>query len=66
MPELLTPLEVSEELGVTRRWVTELLNRGELKGMKLGPKHWAIAREDLEVFKAEQTKKNPTATKMTV
>lgn len=61
MPKLLTPSMIARELDVTERWVTELLNRGELKGERIG-RNWFIEPEDFERYKRtreQSSKSNP-------
>lgn len=45
--------DVARELGVSQRWVNNLLNDGKLKGIYVGNR-WLITREDLEKYIASQ------------
>lgn len=44
MAELLSPKDVSAQLGVSRQWVTELIRRRELKAERVGDR-WVITQE---------------------
>ncbi len=44
-----TTTETAEELGITLRWVYELLDSGRLRGTRVG-NFWRIKPEDLETF----------------
>lgn len=43
----LTVEEVAEELGVTRRWVYELIEREEVDAVKIG-RIWLVSKESVE------------------
>ena len=44
----LTVKEVSKKLGVTEKWVRDLIQAKEIKATKIGK--WRIQREDIERF----------------
>ena len=44
----LTVKEVSKKLGVTEKWIRDLIRAGEIKATKIGK--WRIKHEDLEKF----------------
>lgn len=44
----LTVREVSEKLGVTEKWVRDLIAKKEIKATKIG--RWKIKPDDLENF----------------
>lgn len=47
--EFYTPEEISRLLKVSRRLVYQLLNSGELPGIKVG-RHWRISHEALDEY----------------
>ena len=49
MPRALTVEEVAEALQVNPRTVYRMLERGEIKGFKVGPL-WRVSRETLEAY----------------
>ena len=49
MKKIFTPEEIADELSVTRKSIYVWLQKGELKGFKVG-KLWRVTREDLEMF----------------
>ena len=45
--------EVADRLGYSRRWVTELVTRGELRAVRPRPgAHWRVAEDDLDRYVA--------------
>jgi excisionase family DNA binding protein len=52
MPELLSPAQAAQALGVTEADVIASLDAGELKGKKIGSS-WRITRTALDSFLAE-------------
>ena len=52
IPELLTPAQAAQALGVTEADVTASLEAGDLKGKKIGSS-WRITRAALDAFLAE-------------
>ncbi len=52
IPELLTPAQTAQILGVTECDVLASLDAGELKGQKIGSA-WRITKTDLDAFLAE-------------
>lgn len=49
MGRLLRLGEVADQLGYSRRWVTELVARGELPAVRPRPgAHWRVREEDLD------------------
>ena len=55
----LCPKEVAERLGVHEETVRRHLQRGWLKGTKLGPRLWTISEEDLAAYRRGQTHESP-------
>jgi excisionase family DNA binding protein len=52
MPELLSPAQAAQALGVTEADVIASLDAGELKGKKIGSS-WRITKTALDSFLAE-------------
>ena len=50
MADFLTPIDLAEELKVSRQWITELLRQGRIKGTKIS-RNWFITRKDFEAYK---------------
>ena len=50
MPDLIGAKEAAEILGITRRWVLELLKRGDLRGQQIN-RYWVIDRAEVERYK---------------
>lgn len=48
-PDILTPYEVIEILGVGKNMVYDLLNSGRLPGIRLG-RNWRITKQSLLIF----------------
>jgi excisionase family DNA binding protein len=55
MPELLTANQAGAELRLTGRRVRQLLDKGLIKGQKVG-RDWAISRQALEEYKQKKNK----------
>lgn len=53
MTELVNAVEAGEILGITDRWVAELIKRGELPAQRVG-KQYIIDRADVERLKAQR------------
>ncbi len=49
MSDLISPKDVGKMLGVTNRWATELIRRGDIKGQKVGDR-WVTTRKDVEKY----------------
>jgi excisionase family DNA binding protein len=61
MPNLLTPQQVADALGITPRRVLQLINNGTIKATRIGPDSrggvWII--DENEVKKASERKTTP-------
>lgn len=51
MSNWITTTEAAERLGVTPRWITTLITRGELAGRKLNPRLYLVYAPDLETYR---------------
>lgn len=49
-PENMTPADVAARWGVSDTFVYGLLNSGQLRAFKLGPKLWRIKLADVEAY----------------
>lgn len=54
MDNLIGPSEVAKLLGVTRRWATELLRTGQIKGQKVGGNLWITTLDAVEDYKRKK------------
>ena len=53
--QYLTVKEVSKKLGVTEKWIRDLIQAKELRATKIGK--WRIKPEDLQAFIESRTNK---------
>lgn len=61
-PEYISTTEAARRLGVSRPWVTVLINRGELEGYKINPRAWLVSLASVERLQAARSTaahKNP-------
>jgi excisionase family DNA binding protein len=49
-PEMLTPKEAMEALGIGKNTMYRLLNTGEIKATRVGGKIWRISRKALSDY----------------
>ncbi len=49
-PDILTPKEVMEILGISKNTLYQLINNGEIPGTRLGRKLWRIQKQALLDF----------------
>ena len=56
-PEIMSVYEVSEALYIGKNRTYELLEKGVLKGFRIG-RIWKIPRKNLEEYVIQQSKKN--------
>jgi excisionase family DNA binding protein len=54
-PEMLTPKEAMEALGISKNTMYRLLNTGEIKAARVGGKIWRISRKALSDYAKTQT-----------
>lgn len=57
-PEYISTTEAARLLGVSRPWVTILINRGELEAVKLNPRAWLVNRASVERLQAVRSAVN--------
>lgn len=51
--DLIDPNEAAKILGVSARWIRELLKNGKLEGQKIGIQ-WVTTLDAVEAYKAKQ------------
>lgn len=54
LSQIIGTKEASEILGVTTRWVIDLIKLGRLEGRQIG-REWITTREAVEAYKREQS-----------
>lgn len=55
-PDIMTPVEVMEALGIRRNLFYQLVNEGSLKASRIGNKLWRISKKNLLDFLDENEK----------
>lgn len=54
-PDILTPREAMEALGIGKTTMYRLLNTGEIKAIRVGGKIWRISRKALSEYAKTQS-----------
>jgi excisionase family DNA binding protein len=55
----ITTTEAAERLGVTSRWITRLINRGDLQGRKMNSRLFLVYAPDVDAYRYKMKKKSP-------
>lgn len=55
----ITTTEAAERLGVTSRWITALINRGDLRGQKMNPQLYLVYAPDVDAYRHKMKDSGP-------